>query len=231
MCGLGAIQGLDQWTGLRCIRPYRGLPQGYPLSPYLFIICGEALARTICNLTARSPAMFSSIAPKGDRIPLLQYADDTLTFIRANIKSAEAVKSILDRYREEAGQWLNLSKSSLTFSSNNPPREMNGVKRALGIFNVSPSFQYLGVSIGIERQASKPGLLILSRISRRINQWRGKTLSIAGRHTLLKCNSTLLVWFTITTKDTFKRSNESKNPFYGQASKRAEYTVRWIGPP
>lgn len=65
-------------------------------------------------------------------------------FIRANHKSASAVKSILDNYGKEVGQWLNLSKSTLTFSINTDHRLVAMVEEVMDIPAVSPSFQYLG---------------------------------------------------------------------------------------
>lgn len=70
------------------IQPQQGLRQGDPLSPYTYIICGEALTRMVTALATRRPALFPTIAPRGDRIPILQYVDDVLLFIRASRKAA-----------------------------------------------------------------------------------------------------------------------------------------------
>lgn len=71
---------------------------------------GEAMARMIPELSCDKSAYYPSIAPRGDRVPILQYADDTLIFIRANRQSASKIKKVLDLYGSEVGQQLNNHK-------------------------------------------------------------------------------------------------------------------------
>lgn len=69
------------------------------------------------NLACQKPSIFPTIVPKGDRIPLLQYVDGTLLFIRASRQNNTKIKALLDAYGAKAGQNLNSSKSTLIFSA------------------------------------------------------------------------------------------------------------------
>lgn len=61
----------------------------------------------------KKPSFFPTLAPKGDRISILQYADDTLLFIQAPESTADKLNRILQMFVEEAGQVVNRSKSKL----------------------------------------------------------------------------------------------------------------------
>ena len=50
----------------------RGVRQGCPLSPYVFIVCAEVLATAI-----RKDKKIKGISTEGDEIKISQYADDT----------------------------------------------------------------------------------------------------------------------------------------------------------
>ena len=67
-------------------KPSRGLSQGDPLSPYLFIICMDVLAQ---RLSAASQLWSSGIGVKvtlsAERIPYLLFANDILLFCKATI--------------------------------------------------------------------------------------------------------------------------------------------------
>ncbi|XP_057251329.1 uncharacterized protein LOC130591670 [Beta vulgaris subsp. vulgaris] len=66
--------------------PSRGIRQGDPLSPYLFILCAELLARQLsfANLQ-KDKSIGVSIGKSGVRIPFLTFADDTMILPRQQI--------------------------------------------------------------------------------------------------------------------------------------------------
>lgn len=67
--------------------PQRGLRQGDPMSPYLYIICAEALSKYIKYLSAVNKVLLPMIAPVGRRVGLLQFADDLLFFLQLNTRT------------------------------------------------------------------------------------------------------------------------------------------------
>jgi len=78
-------------------RPTRGLRQGDPLSPYLFIICMNVLASRLHeqSLFPKS-GIGAKIAPSAPRIPCLLFADDSLIFCKASFLACQKLKEILD---------------------------------------------------------------------------------------------------------------------------------------
>lgn len=61
-------------------RSERGLHQGDPLSPYLYILCVESFTWNCTRLAGAGRLLFLKIAPTGDRVGLLQLANDLLFF-------------------------------------------------------------------------------------------------------------------------------------------------------
>lgn len=72
----------------------RGVRQGDPLSPYLFIISIELLAAAI-----RSCAYINGIKIDSKEFKTVQYADDLTAFV-SDIKSAQSLFKLLDRFEK-----------------------------------------------------------------------------------------------------------------------------------
>ena len=62
------------------IRPSRGLRQGDPLSPYLFLLCSEGLNRMLQKAASNDTIRVFSLCKRGPKISHLFFADDTLLF-------------------------------------------------------------------------------------------------------------------------------------------------------
>ena len=67
------------------IHPSRGLRQGDPLYPYLFLLCTEGLHGLLAKAAASGEIRGISIYRGGPRLTHLFFADDSLLFCRTSV--------------------------------------------------------------------------------------------------------------------------------------------------
>ncbi|XP_020412490.1 uncharacterized protein LOC18793550 [Prunus persica] len=80
------------------LHPSRGLHQGDPLSPYLFLLCAEGLTELIAQKEREGFLKGVSICRGAPAISHLFFADDSVLFARANMADCMVLKDILDTY-------------------------------------------------------------------------------------------------------------------------------------
>ena len=168
------------------IRPSRGLRQGDPLSPYLFLICAEGLSALFRAAERERRLCGVSICRGGPRLSHLLFADDSLIFCRALQSDSMALKEILHNYEMASGQQLNFEKSALFFSKNTPQQIKEDISTILGTSLTSNFGKYLGLPPLIGRKKRQAFEEIKTRIWKRLQGWKGKLLSQAGREVLIK---------------------------------------------
>jgi hypothetical protein len=93
--------------------PSCGIRQGDPLSPYLFILCAEALSALLHHAERTRVITGVPIAKGRVRLNHLFFADDSLLFCKANMVEWEGLHQILERYEKASGQRLNKEKTSI----------------------------------------------------------------------------------------------------------------------
>ena len=87
-------------------KPARGLCQGDPLSPYLFILCMDVLAQKLHWETEQPKSDLGiKIAPRAERIPCLFFADDSLLFCKASFRAGFKLKRLLDNFVNNLDNW------------------------------------------------------------------------------------------------------------------------------
>jgi hypothetical protein len=99
-------------------RPSRGIRQGDPISPYLFLLCSEGLS---CLLKTVGPMHLSRGIRVGIHSPWIShllFADDCIVFSEASQEGASRLKDILEVYHCGSGQLVNRDKSTMFFSKN-----------------------------------------------------------------------------------------------------------------
>ena len=170
-------------------KPTRGLRQGDPLSPYLFILCMDVLARRLHeqSLCPKS-GIGIKIAPPAARIPCLLFADDSLLFCKASAQSCHKLKDILDTFCAQSGQVINFHKSSIVFSKNTRSFDRQVVG---GIFNIPHSSsigKYLGCSLFQGRPSPALFQELPAKATAKLSNWKKKCFSKAGRVVLIQSN-------------------------------------------
>ncbi|XP_019167563.1 PREDICTED: uncharacterized protein LOC109163264 [Ipomoea nil] len=168
------------------ITPTRGLRQGDPLSPYLFIICAEGLSLLLQQARLRGDLHGCRVARGAPPISHLFFADDSLLFFRATAQEASVVKQCLSVYEEMSGQAVNYCKSSICYSKNTRDEHREEVASILGVVQAPNFGKYLGLPSFVGRNRRAVFSYIDDKIRQRIGSWNKKLLSQAGKEVLLK---------------------------------------------
>ena len=168
------------------VKPSRGIRQGDPLSPYIFILCSEVLSGLYNRASEEGSLQGIQVARACPRVNHLLFADDTMFFTRANKKSSQALRKILRRYEEASGQTINADKSSISFSRRTPETLKNVVKEELGIDSEGGVGKYLGLPEHFGRRKRDLFTSIVDKIRQKGKRWTNRFLSKAGKLTMIK---------------------------------------------
>ena len=113
--------------------PSRGIRQGDPLSPYLFLLCAEGFTSLLAKAEYGGKIHGASICRGEPKVSNLLFANDSLLFCRAKHDEVEVVSEVLQTYANASGQCINLEKSSAFFSSNTLTNQKQDILRILGV--------------------------------------------------------------------------------------------------
>ena len=168
------------------IHPTRGIRQGDPLSPFLFLLCTEGLNGLIKKAELDGDIHGFSLCRRGPKLTHLLFADDCLLFCRATIKECGMVLDILNAYEEASGQKINKAKTALFFSKATDAAMKNNIKEAWGVPEIMQYEKYLGLPSFVGKGKKASFNYFKERVWRNIQGWEGKLLSQAGREVLIK---------------------------------------------
>ncbi|KAL2237706.1 UNVERIFIED_CONTAM: hypothetical protein Sindi_0962300 [Sesamum indicum] len=158
----------------------RGLRQGDPLSPYLFVLVMEVLHLEYLQMIDQDGLFSFHWKCDSAQIFQLGFADDLLLFCRADMNSIGVLKRGLDRFAVWSGLRLNVQKSHLIIL-----RSAQGLREemleALGFQVGLLPLRYLGLPLLSSRLTIADCQPLLVKIDKRIAGWEGMALSYAGR--------------------------------------------------
>jgi hypothetical protein len=166
--------------------PSRGIRQGDPISPYLFLLCTEGLSSLLQQKEGRGELYGIRNGRLGPPISHLLFADDSIFFARSDDRSVDALKNTLKVYCEGSGQKNNLEKSSVFFGDHCPDQVKQKVKTSLEVQSEVLNDFYLGMPTSVGRSPTATFNFLYDKIWKYINGLSGRPLSRSGNEALLK---------------------------------------------
>ncbi|CAL1390587.1 unnamed protein product [Linum trigynum] len=121
----------------------RGLQQGDPLSPLLFVICTEGFVALICKIIEERKLVGVRVSPRGPHVSHMFFADDSYLFLRGSMQECDNLLEVLNEYDELSGQRVNLAKSAVCFSKNILLVDQETLSLWLGVGAVGVHDKYL----------------------------------------------------------------------------------------
>ena len=151
----GATKGL--------IQPQRGLRQGCPMSPYLFLLCTKVFPNLMWQ-AERQNLIHGLRFDRNITISHLLFMDDSLIFTRASVDDCKQLKKVFVH-----GQVFNYEKSFMFFSGKIPEGQTTTIKDIFQLNIVSRHEKYLRLPsiVGRKRTSffNNVKLKVLSKIS------------------------------------------------------------------
>ena len=98
----------------------------------------------------------------------------------------EKIQEILGKYEQASGQKINLDKTTLFFSNNASNATKEEIKNLLGVSEIKEYERYLGLPAVVGRKKKASLNFIKDRVWSKLQGWKEKILSQAGKEVLLK---------------------------------------------
>jgi len=168
----------------------RGVRQGCPLSPLLYILVAETIACAIKkDLNIDGFRLLN-----GEHVKIFQYADDTTIIVHSD-HALRSLFALFERYERASGAKLNVAKShGLLFGTwkyrNNLPIQLDWSSEAITV---------LWCPIANEESADWDGLI--SKFNDQLTLWKHRQLSFRGRALVANVLGLSLFWYQATVFD------------------------------
>ena len=169
----------------KSFKPCKGLRQGDPLSPYLFLMCANVLSLSLQKAEYDKLINGVKVGRSGCIFTHLLFADDSLFFFKKDNKSVANLKKILNWYCKISGQDINFGKSNLYCSPNMPLSEQEDLARQLHVNLVQHPSKYLGINFKLRGNRVADFQFLVDKLQSKLEGWKANLLSQARRTTLI----------------------------------------------
>lgn len=208
----------------------KGLRQGDPLAPFLFLVVAEGLAALMRSAVAKRRFEGTKVGASNLSVSCLQFADDTVFFGEASIQNILTIKSILRCFEVASELRVNFSKSSLT-GVGVDRRLIQMFADTLNCKLMAIPFLYLGLPVGANPRSLATWQPVIDKVKKRLSTWHQQQLSFGGRVCLIKSVLTAiplyyLSMFRAPSKVITMLNSIQRNFLWG--AKGDERKVAWV---
>ncbi|XP_071685671.1 uncharacterized protein [Rutidosis leptorrhynchoides] len=163
----------------------RGVRQGDPISPFLFIIAAEGL--NLLTKRAIECGLYKGVKIGSEDINIshLQYADDTIFLGEWNRQNFCNLMKLLKCFENASGLKINYNKSKL-FGLGVNKDEVEVLAIRVGCKIGELPFTYLGLPMGKNMNRVENWDPVIEKFNKRLSDWKARTVSYGGRLTLVK---------------------------------------------
>jgi hypothetical protein len=180
----GSLSVLVNGSPSQEVNIQRGLKQGDPLAPFLFLLVAEGIG--LLMKRAILLGFFKPIVVNNSNVSIshLQYADDTI-FIGENcVENLWCIKAILRWFHLMSGLKVNYAKSRL-FGVNVDGSLLTEAAKFLNCKLGILPFIYLGLLVGANPRKESTWKPVIDLLKNRLNAWQNRFVSLGGRVVLI----------------------------------------------
>ncbi|MFS8007526.1 putative RNA-directed DNA polymerase [Helianthus anomalus] len=163
----------------------KGMRQGDPLSPFLFLIVMEVLSCCFEKAVMIGVVPGVYLPNNGPVLSHLFYADDALIIGDWREDTIKNIVRILRGFHICSGLKINLSKSNI-YGIGSSEVELDLMAARIGCNKDVLPFKYLGISVGANMNRISSWSPVIDIFKCRLSLWKASVLSIGGRITLIK---------------------------------------------
>jgi hypothetical protein len=162
----------------------KGVRQGDPLSPLLFNLAADSLAKMV--QIAQRNGLVRGLAPEyiPNGIAILQYADDTILCLDDDEDTAQNMKLLLYIYEKMSGLKINFEKSEVLMISTDSGKTI----KYSDMYNCAVGqwpIKYLGVPVAGSGLRIRDWMKLVERVLKKLDGWQCSSLSSGGELILL----------------------------------------------
>jgi hypothetical protein len=165
----------------------RGIRQGCPLTPYLFVLAINELSIALQEAMSANSLVGILLGPNCPSIHSLLFADDLLVCGQATVEEAMQMKNILHVFCQRSGQTPNWRKSGIIFSKHVPSDITQDIMQIFPVSPIDSNFIHLGHPLILpSKDRTSAYSFVLERFKSKLGTYKADKLSHAARLELIK---------------------------------------------